>query len=138
MRSAIPLSCAALALALAAGPAGAKGGSMQPKINKDFRELIVKGERPEIAPCLAAAIDYARHSKDFTAVRWDDDQSDRAILWESADGGRFERHVRVTVQMRSAGSAIFAEVWRPVAVSCEQGEDGAVRLVATPLEAASR
>lgn len=132
MKAAALLFCAGAALALAAGPAAGKGGSLQPKINKDFRELIVKGERPEIAPCLAAAIDYARHASDYTAVRWDDEQSDRAILWERDDSGHFERRVRVTLQMRAASSAIFAESWQNVTASCEQGEDGRVRLTLTP------
>ena len=118
----------ALWLALVPVPATAKGGSMQPKPNKDFRELIVKGERPEIAACLVAAIEFARRNSVYSAVRWDDDASDRAIMRESESNGQLTRQIRLTVQMRTQGSALFAGKWQPMDVSCEQPEDGAVRV----------
>jgi hypothetical protein len=112
--------------------ATAKGGSMQPRPNKDFRELIVKGERPEIAACLVAAIDYARRDTAYSAIRWDDDASDRAIMQESESNGRLTRHIRLTAQMRTQGSALFAQTWRSVDVSCDQPEDGAVHVSVKP------
>jgi len=108
-------------------------GSMQPKRNKDFRELIVKGERPEIAACLAAAIDYARHAPGISAIRWDDDASDKALMRESESNGRLTRFVRLTTQMRMKRWIAFAETWRSVEVSCEQPEDGSVHLGIHPL-----
>jgi hypothetical protein len=115
-------------LALVPAIADAKGGGMQTRPNKDFRELIVKGERPEIAACLVAAIDYARHDTDFSAIRWDDDASDRAVMRESESNGRLTRYIRLTTQMRTRGSTLFAETWRTMEVSCEQPEDGGVRV----------
>ena len=115
-------------LALVPAVAIAKGGSMQPKPNKDFRELIVKGERPEIAACLVAAIDYARHDATYSAVRWDDEASDRAIMKESESNGQLNRHIRLTMQMRSQGSAFFAGTWQSMNVSCDQTENGAVHV----------
>jgi len=111
----------------------AKGGSMQPKPNKDFRELIVKGERPEIAACLVAAIDYARRDPAYGAIRWDDDASDRAIMQESESGGRLTRRIHLAAQMRTKGSALFAGTWRSMNVSCEQPEDGTVRVSVKPV-----
>ena len=104
---------------------------MQPKPNKDFRELIVKGERPEIAACLVAAIDFARRDSAYGAIRWDDDASDRAIMRETESDGRLTRTVRLTTQMRVRRS-LFGESWRPMEISCEQAEDGAVRVKVIP------
>jgi hypothetical protein len=120
-------------LALLPALADAKGGGMQSKPNKDFRELIVKGERPEIAACLVAAIDYARRDPGYGAIRWDDEASDRAIMRESESNGRLTRHVRLTAQMRKQGSVLFAGSWRSVDVSCEQPEDGVVRVSVKPV-----
>src|SRR3974390_1591601 len=124
MRITAPTLSLAASLAWVAPVADAKGGSMQPRRNKDFRELIVKGERPEIAACLVAAIDYARRDPAFGAIRWDDDASDRAVMRESESAGRLTRTVRLTAQMRARGSALFGETWRSMEVSCEQPEDG--------------
>jgi len=107
-------------------------GSMQPKRNKDFRELIVQGERPEIAACLATAMEYARHAQGVSAIRWDDDASDRAHVRESESDGRLTRYVRLTAQMRMKRWNLFAETWRSMEVSCEQPEDGAIRLSVRP------
>jgi hypothetical protein len=118
----------ALLVALLPAWAVAKGGSMQPKPNKDFRELIVKGERPEIAACLVAAIDYARRDPTYGAIRWDDNASDRAIMRETDDNGRLTRHVRLTAQLRIQGAAPFGGSWRSFQVSCEQPPDGGVQV----------
>jgi hypothetical protein len=133
----VPVQVVVLALPflLASFPplAGAKGGAMQPKPNKDFRELIVKGERPEIVACLVALIDYARRNPAYAALRWDDDASDRANLRESEEQGRLIRRIRLTVQMRSQSAAPFSGTWAPYGASCEQAQDGAVRVSLTPV-----
>jgi len=108
-------------------------GSMQPQRNKDFRELIVKGERPEIAACLAAAINYARHAPGISAIRWDDDASDKALMKESESNGRLTRSIRLTTQMRMKRWIAFAETWRSIEVSCEQPEDGTIRFSVHPI-----
>ncbi len=113
--------------------AGAKGGGIQPKPNKDFRELIVKGERPEIAACLAAAIDFARRDAVYSAIRWDDQASDRAVMREVETNGRLTRYIRLTAELRTQGTALFAGAWRPAEISCEQPEDGAVRVSVKPI-----
>ena len=129
--AALTLSVAA-SLAWMPAPADAKGGSMQPKPNKDFRELIVKGERPEIAACLVAAIEYARDDPAFSAIRWDETASDQAVMRESERDGRLTRTVRLTAQMRVRGSSLFAETWQSMQISCEQPEDGVVRVSVKP------
>ncbi len=101
---------------------------MQPKPNKDFRELIVKGERPEIAAYQVAAINYARRNPAYSAICWDDDASDRAIMRESESNGQLTRYIRLTVHMRMQSSALFAGTWRSMDVFCEQAEDGAVHV----------
>ncbi len=126
----LPLGCL---LALLCAVAGAKGGSMQPKPNKDFRELIVKGERPEIAACLVAAIDLARHDPAFGAIRWDDQASDRAIMRETEDQGRLTRHVQLIAELRSQGVPPFGGTWRSFTISCEQPQDTGIHVQLTPL-----
>jgi len=122
---ALALACWAAVLPWSAA---AKGGSLQPKPNKDFRELIVKGERPEIAACLVAVIDAARRNPDYGALRWDEDASDRAILRESESGGRLTRRIDLTVQIRVQATVLSAGAWHAVGVSCVQPEDGAVHV----------
>lgn len=131
MNNALTKLSLALLLALAPQLAEAKGGSLQPRPNKDFRELIVKGERPEIAACLVAAIDYARDNRSYDAIRWDDDASDRAIMRESESNGRLTRTVRLVAQLRSQG--LFSESWKPMEVSCVQPEDGSVQVSVKPM-----
>jgi hypothetical protein len=132
---AVPLSVPlSVLLALLPDAGAAKGGSMQPKPNKDFRELIVKGERPEIAACLVAAIDYARRDPSYGAIRWDENASDRAIMRESEDDGRLTRHVRLTAQLRLQGGSPFGGTWRSFRVSCEQPPDGSVRVSLSSLD----
>ncbi len=120
-------------LALPAGAAQAKGGGLRPKANKDFRELVVRGERPEIAACMVAAIDYARHDAAFDAIRWDENASDRAVMNEKEVDGHFTRSVRLTTQMRTRDSTIFSETWQPVEISCDQPEDAPLKMHVTPV-----
>ncbi|HYA66693.1 MAG TPA: hypothetical protein VEE84_08385 [Burkholderiaceae bacterium] len=132
MRSSSPICLAAAFLALF--PVFASGaGSMQPKPNKDFRELIVKGERPEIAACLAASIDYVRHNPVFAAIRWSEEQSDRAIMSETESNGHLVRMIHMTAQLRVPGSTFFSEPWRPMELYCEQPEDGSIRVFVKPI-----
>ena len=126
-----------LAVCLAGAPLAvqAKGGSnLQPRPNKDFRELIVKGERPEIAACLTAAVDYARHNSEYIAVRWNDDASDRAIMRETESQGRLTRTVLLVTQMETKGLFLSAGRWRSVQVSCEQPQDGEIHVQVTPIK----
>jgi len=127
------LVSAVVLLALVPVLAAAKGGAMQPKPNKDFRELIVKGERPEIAACLVAAIEYARRDTGYSAIRWDDDASDRAVVREGESKGQLTRYVRLAAQLRIRGSNPFTQSWRTMEVSCVQPESGAVEVSVKPL-----
>jgi len=120
----LPLACL---LAASPWPASA-AGSMQHQRAKDFRELIVKGERPEIAACLVAAVDYARRSPTYFDVRWDEDASDRAIMQESESQGRLTRRISLLAQMQQRGPVIFSGTWLPVQIRCEQQQDGQVQI----------
>jgi len=102
--------------------ADAKGGAPQHKPNKDFRELIVKGERPEIAACMVAAVeDLGRDG----SIRWDEQASDGALMRESEANGRLTRTVRFTAEVRAKG---FAEDWRNAQITCLQPEDGKIQV----------
>jgi hypothetical protein len=130
--AAATLSLAAL-LALLPMLADAKGGSMRPWLPKtEFRELIVNGERTEIVACLVAATDYVHHDPTFSAIRWDADASDRAIVREHESNGRLTRSIRLTAQMRRRESSLFSDPWHLVELTCEQPEDGVVHVDVRP------
>jgi hypothetical protein len=133
MRAIALIVSVAAAASLAPRIADAKGGGMQSRPNKDFQELIVKGERPEIAACMVAAINYARHNAEFVAIRWNDNASDRAIMQEKEVNGKLIRSVRLMTQMRTRGLGLFSQTWRPVEVTCEQPEDGSLQLHVNPI-----
>jgi len=124
--------CAALCLTLAPLLADAKGGALQHRPNKDFRELIVKGERPEIAACMAAAVEKAYRGSDQAEMRWDADASDHALMRESEHQGRIVRTVEFETEIRSGGGGLLAADWQRTKVSCVQPEDAAVEVRFTP------
>jgi len=129
MRPTLPAAVLLIAISTLAGSAS----GMQTKRNKDFRELIVRGERPEITACLVAAIDYARHSALFSNIRWNIDDSDQAILRESESNGRLTRNIQLSVRMQDrAPGFVLGEKWQPVNVSCEQQDDGIVHIDVKP------
>jgi len=131
------LRCGALSASAVAAFAGLPtfadaAGSMQPKPNTDFRELIIKGERPEIAACLAAAIEYARHNPGFVAIRWSSDESDQAVMGESEMNGHLTRHIRMKAQVKTPESNAFFRHWQSMELYCEQPDDGIVRVSVKP------
>ncbi|MBV8633631.1 MAG: hypothetical protein JO002_04010 [Burkholderiaceae bacterium] len=91
---------------------------------KDFRELIVRGERPEIASCMVAALDHVRRNEKFSALRWNDDDSDTAIMRESETGGHLLRSVHFKAEARDRNGASLFDTWQQVEVHCEQRDEG--------------
>ena len=122
MRFVLLLSSATL-LALPLGIASAKSGATAHKPNKDFVELIAKGERPEIAACMVATLDYMRHDASFDAVHLGADTSDGAIMRETESNGQMTRSIRFSTKARLRGGFVFFHKWQAVEISCEQREE---------------
>lgn len=93
------------------------------QVSKDFRALIVQGERPEIVACMAATRRYFRNSKEYEGYRWFDDSSQKAILNEKEIKGQLNRTVTMRAQVLPNVEAVF-ESWLPVQVRCQQVNEG--------------
>lgn len=92
------------------------------RTGKDFRELIVKGERPEIAACMVAAMNYVRTDEKFDAIRWGDDESEGAILREVENNAHLLRSIQFKSQLRSRAGGFF-ETWQQAEIICEQRDE---------------
>lgn len=90
---------------------------------KDFRELIVRGERPEVASCMVAALADVRKSEKFAALRWTDDDSDAAIMNESEINGHLQRQVHFHAEARERQSGFIFDTWGKVEIACEQRDE---------------
>jgi hypothetical protein len=119
----VPIVMSVALLALLPDLSHAKSGPTPHKPNKEFRDLIAKGERPEIAACMVAALDYVRRDATFDAVRLSDDTSDTANLRESESNGYLTRSIRFTTKLRMRGGIVFFRKWQSAEVSCEQRDD---------------
>jgi hypothetical protein len=112
----------------------AKGAPTTYQSKKVFRELIIQGERPEIAACMVAAVNQARHDAKFDAIRWADDVSDTAYMRETEGGIHITRTVRFKAELRERAHSIFSDTWKPAQIVCEQRDEEApeVRLNPAP------
>lgn len=91
---------------------------------KDYRGLIVRGERPELAACMVAALNSVRSDTRFDAVRWYDEDSDNANLQEVESGGHLLRSIQMKVYLRQRIQSFFADPWQRGDVACEQRDEG--------------
>lgn len=125
-----------LVLSIASLPSLAKSSATTAKPNPDFHELIAKGERPEIAACVVAALDYIRQDKSYDALRWSEQNLENANLRENDEGGEITRLVRFDAKVRSRGGLVFTRQWQPAELSCVQHQDTPpevrLRLLALP------
>jgi len=90
---------------------------------KDFRELIVRGERPEVASCMVAALADVRKNEKFAALRWTDDDSDTAIMNESEVAGHLLRQVHFHAEARERNAGLIFDTWEKVDIACEQRDE---------------
>jgi hypothetical protein len=101
---------------------------------KNFRALIVRGERPEIAACMVAALSVVREDTKFDSIRWDVADSDGANVQEFEKNGQLIRTIRFKSYLRQRQQAIFSDPWQRAEVSCEQRDEHSpeVRFLALP------
>jgi hypothetical protein len=116
---------AAGVIATAPVPVHAKGAPTTYQSKKIFRELIIQGERPEIAACMVAAVNQTRHDARFDAIRWADDVSDTAYMRETEGGIHITRSVCFRGELRERAGGIFSDTWKPAQIVCEQRDEDA-------------
>ncbi len=114
--------------------AHSKGAPTTLRSRHVFRELIVQGERPEIAACMAAAVAFVRRDAKFDAVRWADDVSDSAYMRETEGGIHVSRTVRFKAQLRDRAHGFFSETWARAEITCEQRDEEAPEVRFAPLK----
>lgn len=125
---------AVLGAALAAAPLAAGAfGTVGVHESRDFRRLIARGERPEIAACMAAAMEYVRTDKQYDSLRWNEDDTDAAHMRENLEGESLVRRVRFTGELRVRNHSPF-ETWRTAEVFCEQRDEQAPQVRVTAVE----
>jgi hypothetical protein len=110
----------------------AKGAPTTYQSKKVFRELIIQGERPEIAACMVAAVNLARRDAKFDAIRWADDVSDTAYMRETEGGIHITRTVRFIGELRERAHGLFSDTWRPAQIVCEQRDEEALEVRFNP------
>lgn len=113
----------AVVIAVAPHVVYAKGAPTTYQSKKVFRELIVQGERPEIAACMVAAVSRARHDPKFDAIRWADDVSDTAYMREAEGGTHLTRIVRFKAELREQSGGFFSDTWKAAEIVCEQSDE---------------
>jgi len=107
-------------IASSAWPAGAPTTF---HVSKDFRSLIVQGERPEIVACMMATRFLVKHSSEFEDLRWPNNASQSAVLNEKEINGQLIRTIVLQAQVLPDVPAIF-ETWKPAQVQCKQVDEG--------------
>lgn len=91
--------------------------------SKNFRELIVRGERPEITACMVASLNYVRNDAKYNALRWTDDDSETAVMQEFESDTHLLRSVSFNAQLRLRDQGLFTGTWKTFKVSCEQRDE---------------
>jgi hypothetical protein len=105
------------------------------QVSKDFRGLIVEGERPEIVACMAATRRLIKNSTEYEDFRWPNNPSQSAILNEKENNGQLNRTVTMRAQVLPNVEAVF-ESWLPVEVRCQQVNEGYPKVTITILNGA--
>jgi len=75
------------------------------RVSKDFRSLIIQGERPEIVACMTATSRYVKRSLDYQELRWLDSTSLSAIFNENENNGQLTRVI-------SLQALVLLNTWR--------------------------
>jgi hypothetical protein len=114
---------AGLMLAIALGALQSPGAPTTYHSKKVFRELIVQGERPEIAACMVAAVNHAHHDAKFDSIRWAEDVSESAYMRETEGGIHIARTVRFRAELRERSRGFATDIWKPAAIVCEQRDE---------------
>lgn len=122
--SSYPLALIALLCLLTMGDKALAGGAPTTfHASKDFRSLIIQGERPEIVTCMIATRRFVKNTTEFEDLRWLNTLSQTALLNEKEVNGQLIRTIVLQAQVLPDSHEIF-EIWKPVQVQCKQVDEG--------------
>lgn len=91
---------------------------------KEFKALVVQGERPEIVACMVGADQQATSDAEYQAITWSADVSNTALVQEQEDGDLIIR----TVRLQGSGRLRANDARQPVSVVCEIRGDEPLRI----------
>ena len=115
--------CVGLPLLFSASFAWAKGAPITHQTAKDFKNLIIQGERPEIVACMAATMNELKSLKTYEAFRWTDGTSKTALMHENEIDGHLLRTITLQAQAILSSQSFF-DLVSPIQVQCEQFDEG--------------
>jgi hypothetical protein len=101
----------------------AKGAPTTHQTAKDFKNLIIQGERPEIVACMAATLHEIKGIKTYEAFRWTDGTSKTALMHETEIDGHLRRSITLQAQAILSSQSFF-DLVSPIQVQCEQLDEG--------------
>ena len=93
------------------------------RVSKDFKSLIIQGERPEIVACMTATSRYVKKSLDYKELRWLDSTSLSAIFNENENNGQLTRVISLQALALLNTSNVF-DSWIPIVIRCKQVDEG--------------
>ena len=93
------------------------------RVSKDFKSLIIQGERPEIVACMTATSRYVKKSMDYKELRWLDSTSLSAIFNENENNGQLTRVISLQALALLNTSNVF-DSWIPIVIRCKQVDEG--------------
>lgn len=101
----------------------AKGAPITHQTAKDFKNLIIQGERPEIVACMAATLHAVKNNKTYEAFRWTDGTSKTALMHETERDGHLLRSITLQAQAILSSQSFF-DLVSPIEIQCEQFDEG--------------
>lgn len=115
----IYLNLPILGLLLTFSLAFSKGAPITHQTAKDFKNLIIQGERPEIVACMAATLNEFKRNKTLEAFQWNDSTSKTALMHEKELGGHLTREITLQARAVQSGKSFF-DVVSPLQIECKQ------------------
>lgn len=101
----------------------AKGAPVSLNLSKNFRNLIIQGERPEIVACMVASNRYFKKVPNFAEMRWLDSTSQTALMHEKEIDHHLTRIIALDAEVIPNANTFFKS-WTPVKIECIQVDEG--------------
>lgn len=113
----------------------AKGAPVSLNLSKNFRNLIIQGERSEIVACMVASNRYFKNAPDFAEMRWLDSTSQTALMHEKEVDHHLTRIIALHAEAIPNTNTFF-KPWTPVKIECIEVDEGDPQVkVAVAIEA---
>lgn len=106
---------------------GIARSGMARKQNKAFNQLIIQGERPEIASCVVKSIETLKKYKDGYRVPLDEGITERAILRETKSADHMMRTIEFNVNALTDQGSFLTRV-ESLHVICTQYDESNIEI----------